>query len=254
MNVLAVNEPPLDSVVMSHTNDAALTFVARALELEPEHAEALGVAAYAYARAALYGWGLSRAEGLDKGIAAGERSIELDSDNADSIYSLAFLYYVAGQTRKAQELLRQCIEINRNHAPAYFFYGLSLIRLGQPRDAIAWVERAFELSPRDPLRSVWFAAIARAQLLDGNDALAIEAARQGVAANPKHSHNHAVLASAYAHHGQMSKAKASLATFLELQPGMTAGKYQRIVTADEPVAIEAYARLIAGLRRAGLPD
>jgi adenylate cyclase len=234
------------------TNKSALAHVARALAIDPDNAEALGVAAYAYARAATYGWGMSRAEAIQKGVSAGEKSIALDSKNADAVYSLGFLYYLAGDTQKSLELMRQCIDLNRNHAPAYFFSGINLIRLGRPGDAILWVERAFALSPRDPLRSVWYGTIARAQILIGDDALAIETAQKGVAANPKHSQNYAALASAYALLGKMKKANAALQDFQRVRPGITLSGYRRQVASDDPVALKTYERLLSGLSKAGL--
>ena len=65
--------------------------------------------------------------------------------------------------------------------------------------ALEWVERAFRLSPRDPLRSVWYGIIGRAEILLGEDERALETARKGIVANPKHPHNYAVLASGNAH-------------------------------------------------------
>ncbi len=236
------------------TNDAALAFVAKALALDPANAEAHGVAAYAYARASVYGWGFARAEAIRLGIAAGEKAVSLDPKNADAVYGLAFLFTQAGEVAKSQDLLRQVIERNRNHAPAYFFYGQNLIRLGRPRETVAWIERAFALSPRDPLRSVWHGAIARAHVVNGEDARAIEAARQGIGANRDHPHNYAVLASALAHLGRMDEAKAALADLLRVQPGLTVARYRRNVTSNEPVAVKTYERLIAGLAKAGLPE
>lgn len=236
------------------TNSAGLDYANRALELDPANAEALGVATYAYARAANYGWGMSREEGIEKGISAGERSLALDPDNADTVYALGFIYYVAGETRKALELMRQCIDLNRNHAPAYFFSGVSLIRLGKPREAILWVERAFALSPRDPLRSVWYAVIGRAEVILGEDARAVETAQKGVTANRNHVHNYAVLAAAYAHLGQLEKAEASLNELKKLMPHITVSRYQRIAASDDPVAIKSYQRIMAGLRLAGLAE
>ncbi len=237
------------------TNDAALGFVARALALDPNNSEAHGVAAYAHARAATYaGWSASRAESIRLGIAAGEKAVAIDPKNADAFYGLAFLYTLAGDTAKSQELLRQCIAINRNHAPAYFFYGQNLIRLGRARDTFPWIERAFALSPRDPLRSVWYGAIARARIAIGEDALAIEAARLGIAANRDHAHNYAVLAGALAHLGRMEEAKAALNEFRRVQPGITVSRYRTNITSDVPDAVKAYERLVSGLKKAGLPD
>jgi class 3 adenylate cyclase/TolB-like protein/Flp pilus assembly protein TadD len=237
------------------TNDAALAYVGRALALDPNNSEAHGVAAYAHARAATYlGWSASRSESIRLGIAAGEKSVALDPKNADALYALAFLYTLAGDTTKSQDLLRQCIAINRNHAPAYFFYGQNLIRLGRARDTFDWIERAFALSPRDPLRSVFYSATARARISIGDDTLAVEAARKGIAANRDHAHNYAVLAGALAHLGQMDEAKAAIQELMRVQPGLTITLYRRNLTSDHPVAVKSYDRLFAGLRKAGLPE
>ncbi len=236
------------------TNDAALGYVNQALTIEPDHAEALGVAAYAYARAANYGWGMSRAEGIAKGIAVGEKSVALDPKNADAVYSLGFLYYIAGDTKKSTELMRQCIELNRNHVPAYFFYGLNLLRLGRPQETVAWVQRAFRLSPRDPLRSVWYGVASRALLLTGEEERAIEEASKGVTANKNHGNNYAVLAAANAHLGRLDEAKVAIEKLKIAQPGITIGRFLHRVAGDDPIAIETYRHMIEGLRKAGLTE
>lgn len=236
------------------TNRAALDFANSALDLDPKNAEALGVVAYAYARAATYGWETPRDEAVRKGIAAGEKSVTLDPKNADAVYALGFLYYSAGDTQKSQEMMRQCIAINRNHAPAYFFSGINLIRLGKPREAISWVERAFVLSPRDPLRSMWHGAIGRAQVSIGEDAQAVKTAQKGIAANSSHPHNYAVLASASAHLDQMENAKTALEKFSQILPGITVSRYRKTVVSSDPFAIKTYQRLLDGLSKAGLRE
>lgn len=50
----------------------------------------------------------------------------------------------------------------------------------------------------------------------------------------------------------MDEAKAALADFLRVQPGITVARYRRNVTSNEPVAIKAYERLMTGLAKAGL--
>ena len=234
------------------TNGAALEYTKRALEIDPLNAEALGVATYAYARGATYGWVKPRDDAIRRGIEAGEKSISLDPKKADSHYSLAFVQFQAGNTARTQELLRQTIALNRNHAPAYSFYGVTLIRTGKPNEAIAWIERSFALSPRDPLRSIWFGVLGRAYVAAGNDLLAIEAARKGIAANGNHSHNHAVLTAALANLGRLNEAKLALETLKNVQPGITATRYQKIVASDDPIAVRSYKPLIEGLRVAGL--
>ena len=79
-------------------------------------------------------------------------------------------------------------------------------------------------------------------------------AQKGIAANRNHPHNYAVLASAYAHLGQMDKAHTALDDLNRVMPNVTLSRYQRGLASTDPVAIESYQRLIAGLRKAGLTD
>jgi len=236
------------------TNRTALELTERALQLDPNNADALAVATYAYARAATYGWDMSRDEAIRLGIAAGERAVSLDHRNADAVYALGFIYYRAEDMQKSLEMMRQAISLNRNHAPSYFFSGVIYIRLGKPREAIEWVERAFALSPHDPLRSVWYGIIGRAQVLIGEDTHAIETAQKGIAANPKHSHNFAVLASAHAHLGQMKEASDALEMLMQLLPDVSLSRYQITVAGDDPLANATYRRLTDGLAKAGLAE
>ena len=236
------------------TNQTALELTQRALELDPDNADALAVAAYAYARAATYGWDMSREEAIRLGVAAGERAVSLDQRNADAAYALGFNYYRAGDSQKSLEMMRQAISLNRNHAPSYFFSGVIYIRLGKPREAIEWVERAFALSPRDPLRSVWYSIIGRSQILIGEDTIAIETAKKGVAANPKYPHNYTVLAAAHAHLGQMKEATDAIEVLKKLLRDVSLSRYKNTVAGDDPVANSTYQRLFDGLAKAGLTD
>ena len=236
------------------TNDAALDYAAKALEIDPRNSEALGNQAYAYARAAQYGWVAPRDKAIRLGIAAGEKAVEIDPKNADAFYALGFLYRLTGDALKAQDMMRQCLALDPNHAPAYFFYGQDLLLLGRPRDARAWIDRAFALSPRDPLRSVFYSAEARAWLLEGDDAQAIEAARSGIAANRDHPINYLVLAAASALENQMDQAKSALSDYFQRQPGSTIGHLKKTLAADVPAYVKAYDRLWTGLRKAGMPE
>lgn len=235
------------------SNDRALRYAAQALDLDPRNSEAHGVAAYAYARAATYGWGMTRETAIAAGRAAAEQALAQDPKNADALYGYGFLNYLDGKTSVSLEQMREVIALNRHHAPSYFFIGVNLVRQGYPQQAIVSIEQAFALSPRDPLRSVWYGMIGRAQVLLGQDADAIDTALKGIAANAAHAHNYSVLASGYAHLGQHHQARAALGEFLDRQPDITLDAYWRDIASDDPVSLEAYKRFVDGLRLAGLP-
>lgn len=236
------------------TNDAALGFANRALEIDPLNAEANASLAYVHARAALYGWGSSRETAIRRGREAGEKSLEADPKWADAVYALALLNFAAGENFTSQEMLERCLEINRNHAPAYFLSGSLCLRFGHPEDAISAIERAFALSPRDPLRAVWHGMKARAFLLLDDHHSAIREARKGIAANRDHAHNYAVLAAASAILNHHDEAKKAGKDFERVLPGVTVDQYISEVASSDPLARASYEPLKVGLLKAGLPE
>jgi adenylate cyclase len=235
------------------TNDAALEFANRGLEIDSSNAEANASLAYVYARAAMYGWRIPRETAIRKGINSGEKSLEADPKCADAVYALALLNFAAGENFTAQELLERCLDINRNHAPAYFLSGSLHLRLGQPRDTILVIERAFALSPRDLLRAVWHAMKARAHFFLGDHLLAIREAQKGVAANRDHAHNYSVLAAALAALNRMEEAEKARKDFERALPGITVDRYMSDVASDDPLARASYEPLKESLLKVGLP-
>lgn len=238
----------------SHTtNDAALDLANRSLDIDPKNGEANACLAYACARAALYGWGMTRGSAIKRGIDAAEISLESDPKNADAAYALALLNYAAGENFFAREFLEQCLDLNRNHAPAYFLSGLTCIRLGWPQDAISYLDQAFRLSPRDPMRAVWHGAKARAHLLLGDHQSAIREAQRGIAANRDHAHNYAALAAALAALNRIEEGKKAGQELERRLPGITVDRYMSEVTSDDPTAKASYEPLREGLLKVGLP-
>jgi adenylate cyclase len=236
------------------TNDAALDYVAKALALDPNNSDALGAASYAHVRASVFGWSASRTESIRLGLETGEKAIALDPKNTDAWYALGFLYRNNGEYGKALEYFRQCLALNRNHAPSYFQYGLILLFNGRAKEAVEWIERAFVLSPRDPLRAAWHGALARALMALGDDARAFEALHKGIAANPDFPLNYAILAAALAEQGRQAEAKAALAEFTRRQPGMSIARFRTVIGANDARAAKTLERIWSGLRKAGLPE
>ncbi len=235
------------------TNDAAFDFANRALDIDQSNAEANASVAYAYARAALYGWLVPRETAIKKGICAAEKSLQTDSKCADAAYALALLQFAAGENFYAQEIAKRCLELNRNHAPAIFLCGLIYLRLGKPQDSVSTIEQAFALSPREPLRAVWHAMKARAHFFLDDHLSAIREAQKSIAANRDHAHSYSVLAAAFAALNRMEEAKNAGREFERRLPGITVDRYISEVASDDPLAKASYEPLRKGLLTVGLP-
>jgi protein O-GlcNAc transferase len=62
------------------------------------------------------------------------------------VLALALRYYQAGQLQQAEQLYRQILEIDPNHADAWHLLGEIAIRRGQNDVAIDYIGRAIRLS------------------------------------------------------------------------------------------------------------
>ncbi len=248
--VLLFNKPQT-----RQTNEDALPLLQRALQLDPHNVEAWTGLAYLHTRAALYGWSPSRPESQRLALEAGEKAVELDPRSADAYYVLGFAAHVANQLERARPMFERCLELNPNFAPAYFWLGWVEIFEGHPERAPPLVERAFRLSPRDGLSAVWRTATATAYVLTGDDAASIREARLGIADNPQHPINHAVLAAALAHQGKAEEARAALEKFYETRGGpISLAQLVRVGRPTPEIYGQRFARYLDGLKKAGMPQ
>ena len=118
---------------------------------------------------------------------------------------------------------------------------------------IAPVEAALRLSPRDPLRNIWMFFMCHAYTHLVQDDKAIEWCQKSVAIAPWWF-AYIDLASAYAWKGESNEAHNAVQELLKLVPGYTVRKLAVEDWSDEPAFVKQYARIVEGLRKAGLPE
>lgn len=136
-------------------------------------------------RESQFGWGDVAPQALRaQALEHAERAVALDEREPDAQYVLGLVAYSLGQTARAEESLRQCLRLSGSHAPAHGLLALIRTRRGHPQEAAALCERAFALSPREPLRVVWYLALAWANLALQDYRAAFEASQQAMAVNP----------------------------------------------------------------------
>jgi Flp pilus assembly protein TadD len=151
------------------------------------------------------------------------------------------------------------IALNPGEPTAYRELGLNNLYLGQDQEAVDWFRRADSVAPRDRVRWTWLQGLGRALIHLGHDAEAVEVLRLAVHSNPHFSRDRAFLAAAEALVGNLDDAKLHLATYDEVDPGMT---IRRFVDERNSVPLEAVSpaylrgleRILEGLRRAGMPE
>jgi hypothetical protein len=127
---------------------------------------------------------------------------------------------------------------------------------GRAAEAVAPVERAIRLSPRDPDLYLWYDVLCHAHTHLARDAATIEWCLKSVATGKMFWHAWVDLASAYAWRGQTAEAAAAVAEILKLRPGLTVQQMAEEAFAnwDNTTFRKEYQRILEGVRNAGLPE
>lgn len=182
---------------------------------------------------------------LDRGLLIDPRSA-IGHNGKGRLYSVE---------RKPQESAREhemARTLDPNYAVNYHNLAAVALALGQPRDAVNYLNEAVARSPRDPAMGVIQMHFTRAYVLLGQWNDAIEAgAKAGVLPTDKLTLN-LNLAAAFAQKGDAEKAKGALQEALKLRPEISIA---RIEAMNEPAYLQlAQDTLMKGLRIAGLPE
>lgn len=237
------------------TNQEATELAEGALALAPRLAQARMSLAFCDWRAALYGWGNEPPE-VQMGRALGgiERAIELDSRDPDGHYVLALVALQHGQLARSEEALQQCLRLAGSFAPAHGLLGLVRSRRGHPEETAGHCDRAFALSPREPLRAVWHGAKSLAALELGDCIGALEEAQRGMAVNPAYPMLNMAGAAAAQRMGALAQAHECVTVLRERTAFNTlAAVRQRMARTYEDGARGQFERVLSLLRAAGLP-
>jgi tetratricopeptide (TPR) repeat protein len=223
----------------------ARVFFERALQIEPDNADALAGDASTYLIERSFFPPNPQTVYDEKILGQTDRAIALDP-NTDTSFSVKSQYLAT--SLRPDEALRAAddgIANNPNSADLYASRGLAEAFLGRFEQARSDVERAFRLSPRDPFLRLWHFFLCDAELgLKHLDAAVKECQKAidlGYRAYPVHRN----LAAIFALQGNADEAKSALSEARRLYPPLTV----KFTIARSPIPA-----LLEGLRKAGLPE
>lgn len=150
----------------------------------------------------------------------------------------------------AEACYSRALDVNPNDSLAWLLSGVLRAFRDEGEVAVAWCERARQLSPLDPLRYFYDALSASAALTAGRYDMAVTLARRSLRLNRSHLSTHRALTAALALAGRGAEAHASAAELLARDPGFTVSGF----LARTPGQNYGVARRIAdALRDAGVP-
>jgi adenylate cyclase len=218
----------------------------RALQIDPNDADALAGSAQTYLDDYFFGWGDPGADYEAKVLGQANRAIALDPDNVRAYMTKAGYLGLSGRFSEALGVSAAGLAVNPNFVPLHMTRAVAENSLGRYEQAKADAEWAMRLSPRDPYLGIFHVIAGDAEISLGHFDAAIDEYHKAIDSGLRQFMVHTNLAAAYAHAGKMDEAKAALAEARSLNPAITI-KWMKEHTPHLPAVFD-------GLRKAGLPE
>jgi adenylate cyclase len=191
---------------------------------------------------------IARAEDL------AERAVAAEPNNSAAHGAKASVFSAKRQWAQAIAEADAAIADNPNDAAAHARRSFWKLYLGRAEDGFSGLETAFRLSPRDPFVPIWQLEICNLHNFLAQWEQAIEWCEKARAGAPESLYMLVHLAAANAWTGHDKEAKEAVAELQKAYPGYTVQKYAGTHFSDDPTFNAQRARIIEGLRKAGLPE
>lgn len=234
--------------VTRQDNVVAQALLEKAIAIDQNYGQALGVLATSYMFTAHMGW-MDMAAAMPLAERAALSAISSDSEDPWAHNALGHVYLFARRFDDSLAEFESALGLNPNFALAQGYYGLSLAYCGRWRDADKAARRALRLSPRDPYSAVYNGIAAYAQFLGGDFEEAMRLARDALRERADFVGAHRVLTAAAGMAGQLEIAAAALQELRRAQPNVSLDWIASSMPIREGADRERY---LEGFRRAGL--
>lgn len=222
-----------------------------ALEIDPNSTLALSGLAFALCWVSNLGFEGDRDVIRKTAYDAALRAIDLDANDAWAHATMAFVFFTLRQLDAAIPEGKRAVALNPNLAMAQSLLAISYSWRGDHELAVQHAVLAERLSPRDPVQSMWSFARACAEFGAGNYERALEYARQTTEAMPRFPGGWRYVVSSLGHLGRLDEAHMARDQLLQATPGESLNLVRSVLPNLQSERME---RLIAGLRKAGLPE
>ena len=233
--------------VTRQDNVVAQALLEKAIAIDPNYGQALGVLATSQTFGAHMGWA-DMATAIPIAERAALAAISADSEDPWAHNALGCVYLFTRRFDDSLSEFELALQLNPNFSLAQGYYGLALSYCGHWEEADLAAQRALRLSPRDPFSAIYCGIAAYAQFVGRNYDEAMRFAHEAIRQRSDFVGAHRVLTAAS---GMAGHAEAAVA-LQELQRAQPNISLSWIAT-EMPMAREAdKEHYLEGLRRAGL--
>jgi TolB-like protein/tetratricopeptide (TPR) repeat protein len=247
-------------------NKEAVDYYERALKLDPNLVRAKLYLSGALSGRVSFGWTVDPRSDAERAEKLANEAVSAEPNNAFAHMIKAWAYetVVITKVRTPPEPQWEAgiaeadaaITLDPNLAGAHATSGYWRLFLGRAAEGFSGVETAMKLSPRDPLRPIWELQICHLHSNLAEWQQAIEHCRLSAQGAPCLWFPYAALVAANAWLGRDAEARAALADVVKLKPDITAQAYLAVAAtySDNAVFTQGIARMVEGMRKAGLPE
>jgi TolB-like protein len=234
--------------VTRQDNVVAQAFLEKAIAIDPNYGQALGVLATSHIFGAHMGWA-DMATVAPIAERAALAAVEADSEDPWAHHGLAYVYLFERRFEDSLAEFEVALRLNPNFSLAQAFYGVALCYCGRWQEGDRATRRALRLSPRDPFSALYYGIAAYSQFIGRNYDEAIRLAHEALRHRGDFVGGHRVLTAAAGMAGKSEVAKVALQELRRAQPNITLAWVASELPMKHLADREHY---LEGLRRAGL--
>jgi adenylate cyclase len=221
----------------------------RALELDPRFGVVAALAGICHTRNVNWGFAADPQFERKEAVRLLRLALSMDDSDPDTLAWVSLISaYMIGDSESEIEMTDRAVALNPNSYWAWNYRGWVYRVAGLPEEAVRSFERAIRVSPVDRMLYEMLGGMGYAFIELRRFDEAIAAGKKAQRQNPSYSVAYRCLASAFAHLGRDTEARAAAAHLLELDPAFTISSW--IARGGQSNA----KLLIEGLRKAGLPE
>jgi adenylate cyclase len=227
-------------------NDEAMELFQRAIDLDPNYADAYAALAGSHYMAVVSGWAEFREEELKRAEALALKALALDPATTRAYNVLAQIELYRKHYDLALAQIDRALEINPSDVDSYGARGTFLVWAGKAAEALPWLEGALRF---DSANGFAASKLCMAYYLLRRYDEAVDAGVRGLSRSPGRNTQlltHPMLAAAYAELGRQQDAEHEHAIAARLWPLLDARTF-----ADQFGTPEARAHVLEGLQKAG---
>ena len=234
--------------VTRQDNLVAQALLEKAIAIDPDYGQALGVLAASHGFSAHMGWA-DMAAVVPLAERAALTAILADSQDPWAHYALGCAYLYNRRFDDSLAEFELALRLNPNFSLALGYHGLALTYCGRWEEGLVAARRALRLSPRDPYSSIYCGIAGYACYVGRDYEEAMRLARDGIRQRSDFVGAHRVLTAAAGMAGQPEVGRPALQELQRVQPNISLAWIESKMPIRQPAEMQHY---LEGFRRSGL--